>query len=174
MEMKDTIAAPSTMPRRRRAGRGGFSLAEVVLSLGVVSFAMVSILGLLPVGLNMFQKARSNTVEAQIVQAMSNDILLTDFMHLAAMADQAYYFDDSGKPVATGAENFDVQKIYTATVRLRQLNGTQACPVLLQSNANGTTRDEAYNVQILIENRSAPGDSRTYSVLVANNNNNQP
>ncbi|PTY03625.1 hypothetical protein DB346_07075 [Verrucomicrobia bacterium LW23] len=168
--MKDLIAAPSRKSRSRR----GFSLAEVVLSLGVVSFAMVSILGMLPVGLSMFNKARNYTVEAQIVQAISNDILLTDFVNLAALADQTYYFDDSGKPLATATENVEAQKVFAATVRLKSLNGNDVAPVNLQSSANGTLTDEAYNVQIVIENKTMPRDSRTYSVLVANNNNNQP
>ena len=174
LEMKDPIAATSRTVRSRHAGRRGFSLAEVILSLGVVSFAMVSILGMLPVGLSMFNKAKTNTVEAQIVQGMSNDILLTDFMHLAAMADQSFYFDNEGKPVAASSDTFDLQKIYTAVVRLRQLNDSSVFPVKLQTTANGTTTDEAYNVQIVIENKTSPGEPRTYSVLVANNNNNQP
>ncbi|HSI84972.1 MAG: Verru_Chthon cassette protein B [Candidatus Methylacidiphilales bacterium] len=147
----------------RRAGRGGFSLAEVIISLGVVSFGMLSILGMLPVGLSMFNKARSNTVEAQIVQGISNEILLTDFGHLAAMADQTFYFDNEGKSLP----GTDVaQKIYTVVVRLKNLSSSNAFPL---SIAN----DEAYNVQIVIENKFSAGE-RTFPVLVANNNSNEP
>jgi type II secretory pathway pseudopilin PulG len=45
-----------------------FSLVEVVLALGVVSFAIVAILGILPVGLNTGHAAQDETRAAQIAE----------------------------------------------------------------------------------------------------------
>lgn len=45
-----------------------FSLVEVVLALGVVSFAVVAILGILPVGLNTSHSAQDETRAAQIAE----------------------------------------------------------------------------------------------------------
>ncbi len=49
-------------------GKRAFSLVEVVLALGVVSFAIVAILGVIPVGLNSGRSSQSETRAAQIAQ----------------------------------------------------------------------------------------------------------
>lgn len=58
-----------------RASRGrAFSLVEVVLALGVVSFAIVAILGVLPLGLQTSHYAQDETRAAQIAQAVLTSI----------------------------------------------------------------------------------------------------
>jgi uncharacterized protein (TIGR02598 family) len=47
---------------------GGFSLVEVVLALGVVAFAIVAILGVLPVALQTGHSAQDDTRSSQIAQ----------------------------------------------------------------------------------------------------------
>src|SRR3954451_24442826 len=59
-----------------------FSLVEVVLALGVVSFAIVAILGVIPVGLRTGHSAQDQTRSAQIAQ----DILAS----LASQAQSKY------------------------------------------------------------------------------------
>ena len=60
-----------TLIRRVRA-RGGnsFSLVEVVLALGVISFALVAILGVFPIGLAANRTSISDTRAAQLVNAV--------------------------------------------------------------------------------------------------------
>src|SRR5436190_20884425 len=60
----------------------GFSLVEVVLAIGVVSFAFVTLFGLLPSGLTMFRKAMDISVGAQIFQKIVDDARQTDFSTL--------------------------------------------------------------------------------------------
>lgn len=50
--------------------RRGFSLVEVVLALGVISFAIVAILGVFPVGLNTSHSAQDETRAPQIAQTI--------------------------------------------------------------------------------------------------------
>ncbi len=56
------------------SGHRAFSLVEVVLALGVVSFALLALIGLLPAGLGVqkssMNEARSIQVLSQIAQAM--------------------------------------------------------------------------------------------------------
>src|SRR5437763_9606573 len=47
-----------------------FSLVEVVLALGVVSFAIVAILGLIPTGLQTSHSSQDETRAAQIAQSI--------------------------------------------------------------------------------------------------------
>jgi uncharacterized protein (TIGR02598 family) len=58
--------------------RFGFSLVEVVLALGVVSFAIVAILGIIPTGLQTSHSSQDETRAAQIAQTI-----------LSSMASQA-------------------------------------------------------------------------------------
>ena len=55
-------------------GRGGFSLVEVVLALGVVAVAIVAILGILPAGLKTSHSAQDDTRAAQIAQDILTSI----------------------------------------------------------------------------------------------------
>lgn len=58
--------------------RSAFSLVEVVLALGVVSFAIVAILGILPTGLQTGKSSQDETRATQLAQSV-----------LATMASQA-------------------------------------------------------------------------------------
>lgn len=91
-------------PRRSRA----FSLVEVVLAIGVVSFAFVAIMGLLPAGMSQFRKAIDTTMAADIAQRIISDAQQADFDTLTngpsnGLANSPYqyyrYFDERGVEV---------------------------------------------------------------------------
>lgn len=48
----------------------GFSLVEVVLALGVISFAIIAIFGVLPIGLNTGRSAQDDTRAVQLAQTI--------------------------------------------------------------------------------------------------------
>lgn len=56
------------MIQRRKLALNSFSLAEVVMALGIISFAMVAILGVFPVGLSTSHSSQDDTRAAQIAQ----------------------------------------------------------------------------------------------------------
>src|SRR5690606_33177113 len=74
-------------------------LVETTIAMGIVAFAMVPILGLVPMGLSTFRNAISFTAEAQIVQGLSNQILLTDYALLANKysSEQWSFYSDEGE-----------------------------------------------------------------------------
>ena len=57
----------------------GFTLVEVVLAIGIVAFAFVGLLALMPAGLSTFRKAMNTSVGAQVAQQLSSEIEQTDF-----------------------------------------------------------------------------------------------
>jgi len=79
---------PVTLPLSRGAFRHSssneraFSLIEVVLAVGVVAFAFVAILGLIPAGMGQFRQAVDTSVCAQIAQRVINDAQQADFSTL--------------------------------------------------------------------------------------------
>ncbi len=154
------VDMPPRFPRRPFSRSIGFTLIEVTISLGIVSFAMVSLVGLLPAGLSSFRSAVSTTIEAQIVQSLSEDISRTDFTNLQGLTGQTYTYDSRG--VKTLAN--DSATIYTAKVMLDPITDLNSYPVCLQDAAS---RNEAYNMRIQITAIGRPQVAR-YSLVVAN------
>lgn len=95
-----------------------FSLAEIAISMGIVTFSLVAILGILPVGLSTLREAAGATIEAQIVNQISSDVSQIPFHLLDAYATESpYYFDQEGKRV----ENAD-EALYWAEVKVVRPN----------------------------------------------------
>jgi uncharacterized protein (TIGR02598 family) len=132
--------------------RAAFSLVEVVLALGVVSFAMMGLVGLIPVGLQTSREAINITVESQIVQSLAGDLQLADYSKLAG---GTFHFDEQGTAVAVS----DPDRLYTVAVT----------PQATRSPA-GLSAGAAQSVLIEVTNRSNPRQMRSYNVLVFNNN----
>jgi len=59
-----------------------FSLVEVTLSIGIVAFGLIAILGLLPSGLQSFRGSIGRTVAAQVAQAIISETKQADFTSL--------------------------------------------------------------------------------------------
>jgi type II secretory pathway pseudopilin PulG len=59
---------PMPLASQKKFSRGAFSLVEVVLALGIVSFAVLLILGLLPIGL---QSTRDSLDETEALNVIS-------------------------------------------------------------------------------------------------------
>jgi uncharacterized protein (TIGR02598 family) len=74
---------------------------EVVLAMGIISFSLLTILGLLPVGLNVLKEAGDVSTRARIVQKLHGEILLMPFGKLEdQFGDRTLYFDEAGERVA--------------------------------------------------------------------------
>lgn len=153
----------SSRPRALSAKKAGFTLVEVTISLGIVAFAMISLVGMLPAGLSNFRTAMATTIEAQIVQALADDILVTNFSNLSKFTGQEYTYDSRG----VGTQPDDPGAIYTAKVTLHPLDNLQSYPVLLK---NASQQDEAYNVRIEIARKNQPNQVGKYSLIIANDN----
>jgi uncharacterized protein (TIGR02598 family) len=97
------LKAPVAGMKRGGPAGGGFSLVEVVIAIGVIAFAFIPMVGMLPMGLDLSRQAIDTTVQAQIVQQLTTEVLQTDFSRLDDLASSSaanpYYFDDQGNPV---------------------------------------------------------------------------
>lgn len=77
----------------------GFSLVEVVLAIGVVSFAMMAILASLPVGLRSSQQSRGQVAIANIsrqllgeLQQISFNVGSPDSLVIDGLAETPFYY----------------------------------------------------------------------------------
>ena len=85
---------------RRGSGlscREAFSLVEVTLALGVISFAMIAMVGLIPLGLTTLRQAIDSTTQSEIVQQFSAQTRLTKYTMLGSQyAGVTFYYDSEG------------------------------------------------------------------------------
>jgi uncharacterized protein (TIGR02598 family) len=148
----------ASLNNKQKRLSSGFSLVEIALCLGILGFSMTALIGMLPLGLTAFKQAMANTTESEIVQNVSNDILLANFTDLSQYNNQSYYFDYEGMPLTTSTG-----AIYTATISMKVV-GSSNSPASLVNNTS------AYYVTITISNVTDPTQSHAYQVIVANNN----
>lgn len=88
------------LTQRRRA----FSLVEVTLALGISSFALLTILGLMPTGLQTMRQAMDSTVESQIVREIRAKVQQTSFASLSSsFTDREFFFSEAGTPTEKNA-----------------------------------------------------------------------
>lgn len=75
--MGDTPDTSGLLFPQRRIGNA-FSLVEVVLALGLFTFALVAILGLFPTGLRSYQTSAQENRALALLEQIAADIRLTD------------------------------------------------------------------------------------------------
>ena len=112
--------------RPRCKSRSAFSIIEICIALGIVAFAFVALIGLLPVGLGNFGVAMNTQTCAQIYQKIAGELQESDFDTLLANKVQTggqpepmffryelRYFDTEGTEVKSDSPNI----IYTVRTR---------------------------------------------------------
>jgi len=135
---------------------GGFSLVEVILAIGVIAFAFIPMVGMLPMGLDLSRQAIDTTVQAQIVQQLTTEVQQTDFSRLADLASAStaspYYFDDQGNQV-TDPNNAIYQAVFaisTSTtlpdsIATQKLATVTLCVLNTKSNRHSKEQDLTKN-----------------------------
>lgn len=129
----------------------GFSLVEVTIALGLVSFSLVGLMGMLPVGLSSFREAMEIQTQTRIAQQIAAELQLTPFQTISDGTFQTEFprfYNDEGTSV-TAAES-----VYTVTAAAPgslELPGGQGNPntLLLTFGIGKKTapdRDEAFSL----------------------------
>lgn len=115
--------SPLCSLRSRRHDASGFTLVEVALAIGIVAFAFVALMALLPAGQTAFRQAIDVAVTGQIGQRILNEAQMSDFQSLIDMKNLSggekdnftfraplvmeprfRYFDDQGREVIPRGE----------------------------------------------------------------------
>ena len=86
-------------------GEGGFSLIEVTIAMGVMAFAAIAILGIIPNGLAAASRSSQTTIAARLASEVQSEIQQVGLASFATDATNMTYFDGDGKflPNNTGA-----------------------------------------------------------------------
>ena len=156
-----SMPVPRGLFRMRRSG--GFSLVEVTMAIGIVSFAFLTTLGLIPTGLKTFRSAIDTSVGGQIFQRMINEAQQTDFDTLldrtnlpnypsdppvgftfrspTVATPAVRYFDDQGSECldAQGKPSVTSKTIYHVNTRIMPVTTLVATGTSPAANANLAT-----------------------------------
>lgn len=95
----------------------GFSLAESLIAISIVSFTLLTIIGLMPAGLDNLKKAEDRAARARIVSSIVAEVEAKDWSVLTASENsysQIMHYDRNG--VATDEK---LEWVYAARYRLR-------------------------------------------------------
>jgi uncharacterized protein (TIGR02598 family) len=124
----------------------GFSLVEVTIALGLFSFAVLGLMGMIPIALRTHKEAKLDTVLSQIKQRLAAEALLTDGAQLATLSTSVKKFDVEGRELATNAPDIDV--VYRAKISLQpfQVPGTTLTSSSLQRIVFYALQDPAGNL----------------------------
>lgn len=82
-----------------------FTLVEVMLALGIATFALLSVVALLPIGLGSLRASMDDAMEARILRRVSADIQMAPFT--TSMNATTFYFDGDGEQT-TGSGTYRV------------------------------------------------------------------
>jgi uncharacterized protein (TIGR02598 family) len=95
-------SAPTLMKKPHRKRVAAFSLVETTLAIGVVAFALVAMLGLMPVGLTSFREAMDASTSSRIIQRVSAELR----QGTSVVAQQPIlYFDEQGDETTANAQD---------------------------------------------------------------------
>ena len=143
--------------------RGAFSLVEVALALGIFSFGMVGMLGLLPIGLKVSRESISKVVESNIVQQITSDAELTDFSNLTG---KVFYFDDEG--ILLAVTDAPSRRLYTVMTTLFSSTNMPSENTVEPEKVAGLSWDTLALMKIDIQSVSGSKDSRFIHIAKLN------
>jgi uncharacterized protein (TIGR02598 family) len=108
---------------------------EVTIAIGIVSFAFLTMLGLIPTGLKTFRSAIDTSVGGQIFQRVINEAQQTDFDTLVGSVPAVRYFDDQGNELDSSLAGRAIYQVNTRILPSTALTTTGAAA----SNASVAT-----------------------------------
>ena len=133
-----------------------FSLVEVVLAVGVIAFAFVAILGLIPAGMSQFRQATDTSVCAQIAQRIINESQETDF---TTLIDEKNLPTTNGDDFALRTPTVAASNAATAAtpgkcIRYYDEQGMEVIPAATTTNTPSAT--EKARITYMVNTRVVP------------------
>lgn len=150
-------------PRSPSRSITAFSLIEVTIAIGITSFGVLALLGLMPVGLSTMGEASRQMKETQVIQQISSDLALLPFTQVDSYASSGPVYADGNGTIQSGKDNETRLEAQLTPITTR-FPGSERSSFLPQSVRT-----------VKIEVREVPGAAdqtpSTYVINVANSGN---
>jgi uncharacterized protein (TIGR02598 family) len=98
----------------RRGSESGFSLIEVTIAMAIAAVALVTLLGLIPQGMNTMREAGDQAIQGRIHQQLLNEIQMTPFEDSSGKSlidiydKMEFYYDGQGEELSDSREQGSV------------------------------------------------------------------
>lgn len=151
--------SPTLVPKPQHSR--GFSLIEVALALGIVGFAFVGLMGLLPIGLSTFRVAIDQTNEGRIMETLSTKTQAAEFASVPAQFDfqqsqNVFYFDEEGTFIKQGTTGYGG---LNATEKLAALYSVK---VFVSAGWNGNVDSTNSNTAVVLMTGTGSGGATQF------------
>lgn len=150
-------------------GREAFSLIEVALAMGIISFSLLVVLGLMPVGLDTMRQAMDSTQKAQILRRISGEVMLTPWSQLKgtnSLDGKKRFFDDEGQEQTITSTNANTRYWAQLSVTNILFPGSATVDARLITNSM-----QSVKVTLVSVNASPSEKTNIFSIPVANSGN---
>ena len=106
------------MSGNKSASRHGFSLIEIVITIGILATVLISLVGILPVGIQSAEDAANKTVLSVILEDVHNR-LEGHLMQPGEVSASPFFYDRQGLYLDSESdEKLQRDRLYRADVRL--------------------------------------------------------
>ncbi len=96
----------------------GFSLIEIVITVGILATVLISLVGILPVGIKSAEDAANRTVLAVILEDVHNR-LEGQLLEPGEVSSSPFFYDRQGLHIHAGSdEGLKMTRLYRADARL--------------------------------------------------------
>jgi uncharacterized protein (TIGR02598 family) len=117
LPMPDSPPHSNTAGRKRpQSRRQAFSLVEVVIAMGIFSFAIIATFSLIGQSFKSYSSAINDTVSRQIMNQLAANVQQARLSDLTTTPSYTLNFDNEGNPVPSS----DTMSVYTANVTFTQ------------------------------------------------------
>lgn len=138
MKTNLSLAASNRSVIQRKAA--AFSLVEVVLAVGIMAVGVVTILGLLPHGMEMSRKTANEQAETRIVDQLIGELNATDWTTMSGLvsagnAGITRFFDDQGLEITGSAGS--IQELLNYVARVSFVDSAEAAKGMPMPSKSG-------------------------------------
>lgn len=124
------------------AGKKGFSLIEVTIAMAIAAVALVSLMALIPQGMNTMIEAGDEAITARIHQQILNELQMADFDAIEnEYRDLELYYDSQGEEIGTSKKSASVKGAFVHIYSARVTIPPQSGGVKLPRSVGGGTYD---------------------------------
>jgi len=134
---------------------GGFSLIEVTLAMAIAAVGVVTLLGMVPQGMNTMREAGDEAIVARIHQQVLNELQMADFDALDRYHEMEIYYDDQGEELGNNKEGGGSAKgtfkhVYSARIAVPQAIGGRAPESVGGASFSGMSFDKMATFNLLV------------------------
>lgn len=142
----NSVALRFEPPAPRCTGRPGFSLVEVTIAVAIAALGFITLLGLLPQGLEMSRQAANLAAESRITELLSGELQSTPWTDLKWSGyGPVRYFNDQGIEIPAADIQGDDGLAFTLSYVVSVQLPTQALDMRLPAGSKSAGKEQSEN-----------------------------